>query len=342
MKERILFVLAFFFLFVSGYSFVESYTLEDSPFEEANQFEPYFLKKNFLSISGLYHWGDVLNGKLRLGFREFFGELGYTQLFSIPIYTYSGDIEDFASSGVYSLGLGLVWNSEWYSLGGRLKLSYSYLLEVSSLRLSIDFFGKLNFDNFSYGFSLKNILSLGSSLIWTSRDTYLSIIPVVFDNSFVYSFNKNLRFLGGIKFVLYQEFDFGFLKVPITTLSMGNPHCVIFVEDLGKIEISEIGPKIEHHSLFSNRVNVEFVKIVNSSEISMRVWERGSGETMACGTGACASAVATMLTKLPNTNKLTVHLLGGDLIVEWNKENNHVYMTGGANLVFYGTMELKI
>jgi diaminopimelate epimerase len=139
-----------------------------------------------------------------------------------------------------------------------------------------------------------------------------------------------------------KEFDFGFLKVPITTLSMGNPHCVIFVEDLGKIEISEIGPKIEHHSLFPNRVNVEFVKIVNSNEISMRVWERGSGETMACGTGACASAVATMLTKLPNANKLTVHLLGGDLIVEWNKENNHVYMTGGANLVFYGTMELKI
>jgi diaminopimelate epimerase len=139
-----------------------------------------------------------------------------------------------------------------------------------------------------------------------------------------------------------KEFNFGFLKVPITTLSMGNPHCVIFVEDLGKIEISEIGPKIEHHSLFPNRVNVEFVKIVNSNEISMRVWERGSGETMACGTGACASAVATMLTKLPNTNKLTVHLLGGDLIVEWNKENNHVYMTGGANLVFYGTMELKI
>lgn len=139
-----------------------------------------------------------------------------------------------------------------------------------------------------------------------------------------------------------KEFDFGFLKVSITTLSMGNPHCVIFVEDLGKIEISEIGPKIEHHSLFPNRVNVEFVKIVNSNEISMRVWERGSGETMACGTGACASAVATMLTKLPNTNKLTVHLLGGDLIVEWNKENNHVYMTGGANLVFYGTMELKI
>lgn len=139
-----------------------------------------------------------------------------------------------------------------------------------------------------------------------------------------------------------KEFNFGFLKVPITTLSMGNPHCVIFVEDLGKIEISEIGPKIERHSLFPNRVNVEFVKIVNSNEISMRVWERGSGETMACGTGACASAVATMLTKLPNTNKLTVHLLGGDLIVEWNKENNHVYMTGGANLVFYGTMELKI
>jgi len=141
--------------------------------------------------------------------------------------------------------------------------------------------------------------------------------------------------------IVDKEVDFNFLKTKITAVSMGNPHCVIFVENLSDIDISDIGPKIENHPLFPNRVNVEFVRVINSNEIAMRVWERGSGETMACGTGACASAVSTMLTKLQNTNKLTVHLLGGDLQVEWNKDKNEVYMIGGANLVFHGFINLN-
>lgn len=136
--------------------------------------------------------------------------------------------------------------------------------------------------------------------------------------------------------IVNKEFDFGFGRFNITTVSMGNPHCVIFTNDLGNLDLSNIGPKIENHKLFSNRVNVEFVKVISEDEIAMRVWERGSGETMACGTGACASVVATIVNNLSRKRKIKVHLLGGDLEVEWGQDN-HIYMTGGANLVFRGT-----
>ncbi|MGC8964832.1 MAG: diaminopimelate epimerase [Brevinematia bacterium] len=138
------------------------------------------------------------------------------------------------------------------------------------------------------------------------------------------------------KTIINKEFDFGFNKFKITTISMGNPHCVIFVDDLGNLDISSIGPRIENHKLFPNRVNVEFVKVISEGEIAMRVWERGSGETMACGTGACASVVATIVNEISRKRKIKVHLLGGDLDIEWGKDN-HIYMTGGANLVFNGT-----
>ncbi len=141
--------------------------------------------------------------------------------------------------------------------------------------------------------------------------------------------------------MLNEEFDFGFGKFKINVLSMGNPHCVIFVDDIANIPIDDVGPKIEKHPLFPNRVNVEFVRVVNNDEIAMRVWERGSGETMACGTGACASAVATIINGIVNNKKLKVHLLGGDLDVELS-DDNHVYMTGGANIVFSGVWVKKL
>lgn len=137
--------------------------------------------------------------------------------------------------------------------------------------------------------------------------------------------------------VINEEFDFGFGKFKINAISMGNPHCVLFVDDVKSVNISDIGPKIENHPLFPNKVNVEFVKVVNDNEIQMRVWERGSGETMACGTGACASAVASIINELVKSKKVKVHLLGGDLDVEIG-ENGHVYMTGGANIVFNGVL----
>ena len=119
----------------------------------------------------------------------------------------------------------------------------------------------------------------------------------------------------------------------LTFVSMGNPHAVIFLDDsVFDSQIERYGPKIEIHPIFPKRTNVEFVNAKSRNELIMRVWERGSGETLACGTGACATGVAAMLKGLTE-RRVTVKLPGGDLAVEWN-ENNHVYMTGPAVEVF--------
>lgn len=120
-------------------------------------------------------------------------------------------------------------------------------------------------------------------------------------------------------------------------VSIGSPHIVFFIDsDPSELDIAHIGPAIESHSLFPERVNVEFVQVQPDGSLKMRVWERGSGETMACGTGACATAVAAMLKGRTPQRTATVHLRGGDLIIEWNPDNNRVYMTGPAALVFEG------
>lgn len=143
--------------------------------------------------------------------------------------------------------------------------------------------------------------------------------------------------------IINRLFDFGFGKYSINVVSMGNPHCVIFSDELSSVNLSEIGPRIERHPLFPNRVNVEFVKVLKSDEIAMRVWERGSGETMACGTGACASVVSAVVNGLVRPGRVRVHLLGGDLEVEYDG-SGRVYMIGGASIVFNGfwRKELRI
>lgn len=123
-------------------------------------------------------------------------------------------------------------------------------------------------------------------------------------------------------------------RMPITCVSMGNPHCVTFVDNVDAYPVEKIGPQIESHPSFPRRTNVEFVEIVNSQEMKMRVWERGAGETLACGTGACASAVAAILNDR-TSRKVTVHLRGGDLFIEWLGDNK-VFMTGPAEEVFEG------
>lgn len=120
----------------------------------------------------------------------------------------------------------------------------------------------------------------------------------------------------------------------ITGVSMGNPHCITFVDHVDDIVLDTIGPMIETHSFFPQKTNVEFIEVVDRDEIKMRVWERGSGITLACGTGACASVVACILNE-KTERKVKVHLPGGDLLIEW-AENNHVYMTGPATEVFVG------
>jgi diaminopimelate epimerase len=125
----------------------------------------------------------------------------------------------------------------------------------------------------------------------------------------------------------------------ITCVSMGNPHCIIFVDDVQSIPIDEIGPKIENHPLFPEKTNVEFIQVLNRKEINFRVWERGVGETLACGTGACAALVAAVLNKKTD-RKATIHLPGGDLDIHW-ADDEHIYMIGPAELVFKGEMNIN-
>jgi len=131
------------------------------------------------------------------------------------------------------------------------------------------------------------------------------------------------------------ELTVGETSLQTTTVSMGNPHCVTFVDQLSDRWVLEIGPQVEQAPQFPNRVNAEFVEVISRSEVRQRTWERGSGETLACGTGACAVCVAGVLTGRTDREVL-VHLPGGDLTLHWREADNHVYMTGPAEEVFQG------
>ncbi len=126
-------------------------------------------------------------------------------------------------------------------------------------------------------------------------------------------------------------------KYSVCCISMGNPHCVLYVDDPEELDLERLGPKFENHTFFPNRINTEFVKVLGPGEVRMRVWERGAGETWACGTGACAVGVVGALTG-KTERKLKVHLLGGDLVIEW-RGDNRVYMTGPVEEVFRGVAE---
>ena len=126
----------------------------------------------------------------------------------------------------------------------------------------------------------------------------------------------------------------------MTCVSMGNPHAVVFLdEDVKELDIEKIGPKFENHERFPKRTNTEFMNVLDRHTMNMRVWERGSGETLACGTGTCASVVAAVLNGFTERDVL-VHLLGGDLEIHWDEKDNHVYMTGSATTVFDGEIDL--
>ncbi|MFA6778806.1 MAG: diaminopimelate epimerase [Paludibacteraceae bacterium] len=128
-------------------------------------------------------------------------------------------------------------------------------------------------------------------------------------------------------------------KYFVNCLSMGNPHCVLFMDGVDSLDIAKVGPAFESHPLFPKKTNTEFIEVLGKNSLRMRVWERGAGETMACGTGACASVVAAVLNGYCD-GKTIVSLKGGDLDIEWNRSNNHVYMTGPATTVFEGFYEV--
>ena len=125
----------------------------------------------------------------------------------------------------------------------------------------------------------------------------------------------------------------------ITAVSMGNPHAIVYMDELKNLDIEKLGPKFENHIDFPDRINTEFVKVIDRHTLQMRVWERGSGETLACGTGTCATAVACILNG-KTEDEVTVKLLGGELIIRWDRDANIIYMTGSAKVVFDGEIEV--
>ena len=125
----------------------------------------------------------------------------------------------------------------------------------------------------------------------------------------------------------------------MTCVSMGNPHAVVFMEDVENLDIDAIGPYFENHERFPKRTNTEFVKIIDRNHVFMRVWERGTGETLACGTGCCATAVACVLNNLTD-ERVNVKVLGGNIEIEWDRKENVVYMTGPATVSFEGDIKI--
>ena len=123
----------------------------------------------------------------------------------------------------------------------------------------------------------------------------------------------------------------------ISCVSMGNPHAVVFTQNINDLDLITLGPKFEKNPIFPKKTNTEFIEVVDRNTLNMRVWERGAGETLACGTGACASAVAAILNNYCDRS-ITIHLIGGSLDIEWRESNNHIYMTGEAVTVFEGTL----
>ncbi|MBD5500857.1 MAG: diaminopimelate epimerase [Lachnospiraceae bacterium] len=140
--------------------------------------------------------------------------------------------------------------------------------------------------------------------------------------------------------VISQDIEVDGKSYKMTCVSMGNPHAVVFVDDVAGLAIEKIGPLFEKHTRFPKRINTEFVKVIDKDTIEMRVWERGTGETLACGTGACACTVACILNGLTN-EEITVKLLGGVLQIQWDREADIVYMTGPAKTVFEGEIEIE-
>jgi diaminopimelate epimerase len=139
--------------------------------------------------------------------------------------------------------------------------------------------------------------------------------------------------------VVDAPLDIGAHSYRITCVSMGNPHCVLFLPEVEELDLPRLGPQFEQHPFFPRRVNTEFVRVDAPTLLRMRVWERGSGETAACGTGACAALVAAVLTQRAE-RRATLRLNGGDLDIEWRAADDHVYMTGGAEEVFRGEIEV--
>ena len=211
--------------------------------------------------------------------------------------------------------------SEMCGNGIRCVAKYVYDRKMTDKKeLTIESFGKIKFIELSVKSEQVEMVRVNMG----APELEASLIPVE---------SNQLR-------VIDEDIQVGDTGYKMTCVSMGNPHAVVFMEDVKNLELEKIGPLFEHHCRFPKRTNTEFVKVLDRNTVEMRVWERGPGETLACGTGSCATAVASILNGLTD-NKVTVKLLGGDLFIEWDREINRIFMTGPAKTVFEGDIDLK-
>lgn len=198
------------------------------------------------------------------------------------------------------------------------KYVYDYGL-TDKTSLTIESFGKIKYIDLTLenGKVSQVMVNMGAPILTSGE------VPVVSEN----------------ERVIDEEIEVDGNTYRMTCVSMGNPHAVIFMDDIKNLEIEKVGPCFENHERFPERTNTEFVKVIDRNTVEMRVWERGTGETLACGTGCCAIVVACCLNGLTE-NKVTVKVLGGELLCEWDREKNLVYMTGPAVSVFEGTISI--
>ena len=202
------------------------------------------------------------------------------------------------------------------------KYVYDYHL-TDKTSITIESFGKVKYLELTLGDGGKVStvrVNMGAPILKASE------VPVISDN----------------EQVIDEEITVNGDNYKMTCVSMGNPHAVVFVDDVADLKdfaIEQIGPYFENHERFPERTNTEFVRIIDRNNVQMRVWERGTGETLACGTGCCATTVACVLNGLTDT-KVNVHVLGGVILCEWDREENLVYMTGPATTVYEGNVEI--
>ena len=227
---------------------------------------------------------------------------GKTADFEMEMYNADGSRAEMCGNGIRCVG----------------KYVYDYGL-TNQDRITIESFGKVKYLelNVENGKAISARVNMGVPILEAK------LVPVISDN----------------KQVVNEPIEVNGKNYCMTCVSMGNPHAVVFINDIKNLDIEKIGPYFENHKRFPNRTNTEFVRIIDKNTVEMRVWERGTGETLACGTGSCATAVACILNGLTE-DKVTVKLLGGDLEIEWNQAENLVYMSGPATTVFDGEVTL--
>ena len=212
---------------------------------------------------------------------------------------------------------------------------YDYGL-TDSTQIAVESFGKIKYLTLypENGKIARVKVNMGPAILEASQ------IPVLYNETE----GKKIELGDGTKIscaVIDAPLEIGANTYKVTCVSMGNPHAVLFVDNEKELPLTQIGPLFENHVRFPNRINTEFVRVIDEGHVSMRVWERGTGETLACGTGCCAVGVACVLGG-KTSGKVLVDVLGGQLEIEWDEANNNVWMTGPARTVFEGTVDTAL